>query len=69
MASLKVSSISPEQLELRLSDFQFLPLGCQKNVNLLFWTLLVTMATILLRVLLTKIIKITNVCSFYPHLY
>ena len=43
MAPYSFSSVSPERHELRPSNFLtflFLPLGCQKNINMLFLDLL-----------------------------
>ena len=56
-----------ERLELRPSNFltsSFYLLVVRKNINMLFWSSLVAMATILLRVLFTKIIKLQNYAIF-----
>ena len=68
MAPYSFSSISPERLELRPSNFlifSFLLLCCQKNINMLFLDFCCYHGNHFVESALTKIIKITKLCFFF----
>ena len=54
---------------IKLSDFYFLPIGYQKNINMLFLDFIRYHGNHFVESTLTKIIKITKLCNFYSHLY
>ena len=52
---------------IELSEFTFLPHGCQKNINMLFLDFTCYHGNHFVESTLTKIIKITKLCNFYSH--